>query len=111
ERIVAVTRNDAHRLIEECMLSANICAARYLIKHDCPGLYRVHAGHTPEKLMDLRKFLAVHGLKLPGKEEPTPRDYAKLLNTIAERPDAHVIQTVLLRSLSQAMYEPENKGH
>ncbi len=111
ERIVALQRNDAHRLIEECMLCANICAARYLLKNDCPGLYRVHSGPTPEKLMDLRKFLSVHGLKLPGKEEPTSRDYAKLLDTIAERPDAHVIQTVLLRSLSQAMYEPENKGH
>jgi len=111
ERIVALERNDAHRLIEECMLCANICAARYLLKNDCPGLFRVHEGPSVEKLMDLRKFLNEHGLKLPGKEEPTPRDYAKLLDTIAERPDARVIQTVLLRSLSQAIYDPENKGH
>ena len=111
ERIVALQRNDAHRLIEECMLCANISAARYLLQNDCPGLFRVHEGPSPEKLMDLRKFLNEHGLKLPGKELPTPRDYAKLLETVAERPDAHVIQTVLLRSLSQAVYDPENKGH
>ncbi len=111
ERIVALERNDAHRLIEECMLCANICAARYLLKNDCPGLFRNHEGPSPEKLMDLRKFLNEHGLTLPGKETPTPRDYAQLLEIVAERPDAHVIQTVLLRSLSQAVYDPENKGH
>jgi ribonuclease R len=111
ERIVAVHRNDAHRLIEECMLCANICAARFLLKHEAEGLYRNHEGPSPEKLNDLRKFLGELGLKLPGKEEPEPKDYAKLLLTIADRPDAHLIQTVLLRSLSQAMYSPENKGH
>lgn len=111
ERIVAMTRNDAHRLIEECMLCANISAALFLLKHECPGLYRVHEGPSAEKLMDLRKFLSELGLKLPGKEQPTPRDYATLLDTVSGRPDAHVIQTVLLRSLSQAIYHPENKGH
>ncbi len=111
ERIIAMQRNDAHRLIEECMLCANICAARFLLKHECPGLYRVHEGPSAEKLNDLRKFLSEHGLKLPGGEIPTPRDYAKLLDSIAHRPDAHIIQTVLLRSLSQAIYHPENKGH
>lgn len=111
ERIVPLERNDAHKLIEECMLCANICAARYLLKNECPALYRVHDGPSPEKLADLRKFLNDVGLKLPGKEEPTPRDYAKLLKTIRERPDAHLIQTILLRSLSQALYSPENKGH
>lgn len=111
ERIVALQRNDAHRVIEECMLCANISAARFLLKNQCPGLYRVHEGPSKEKLLDLRKFLNMHALKLPGKETPTPKDYAKLLASIADRPDAHVIQTVLLRSLSQAMYSPENKGH
>jgi ribonuclease R len=111
ERIVAVQRNDAHRLIEECMLCANICAARFLLKNDCPGLYRVHEGPSPEKLMDLRKFLNENGLKLPGGETPTPRDYAALLLSVEGRPDAHIIQTVLLRSLSQAVYDPENRGH
>ncbi len=111
ERIVALVRNDAHRLIEECMLCANICAARFLEKNECPALYRVHEGPTLTKLIDLRKFLGELGLNLPGTEEPAPRDYADLLKKIASRPDARLIQTVLLRSLSQAMYSPENKGH
>lgn len=111
ERIIALQRNDAHRVIEECMLCANICAALFLLKNKCPGLYRIHEGPPPDKLMDLRKFLGELGLTLTGSEEPTPRDYAKLLQIIGNRPDAHLIQTVLLRSLSQAMYSPENKGH
>ncbi len=111
EKIVALQRNDAHRLIEECMLCANICAARFLLKNECPGLYRVHEGPSAEKLIDLRKFLNELGLKMPGREEPTPRDYAKLLESVTDRPDAHIIQTVLLRSLSQAIYDPENRGH
>ena len=111
ERIVALQRNDAHRVIEECMLCANICAAHFLLENDCPALYRVHDGPSPEKMIDLRKFLGELGLTLPGSEEPKPRDYADLLKTIQGRPDAHLIQTVLLRSLSQAMYSPENKGH
>lgn len=111
ERIVAMIRNDAHKLIEECMLCANICAARFLSKHESPGLFRVHEGPTAAKLLDLRKFLGELGLTLPGAEEPRPRDYAELLKKIPERPDARLIQTVLLRSLSQAIYSPENKGH
>ncbi len=111
ERIVALMRNDAHRLIEECMLCANICAARFLSKNECPGLFRVHEGPTAAKLLDLRKFLGELGLALPGADEPKPRDYAELLTKIASRPDARLIQTVLLRSLSQAVYSPDNKGH
>lgn len=111
ERIIAMQRNDAHRLIEECMLCANICAARFLLKNEYSGLYRNHEGPSAEKLADLRKFLGELGLKLPGREEPTPRDYASLLKSITDRPDAHLIQTVLLRSLSQAVYSSENKGH
>ena len=111
ERIVALMRNDAHRLIEECMLCANICAARFLSEHECPGLFRVHEGPTQTKLLDLRKFLGELGLKLPGSEEPKPGDYAELLREISSRPDARLIQTVLLRSLSQAIYSPDNKGH
>lgn len=111
EKIIPLQRNDAHRLIEECMLCANICAARFLLKNDCPGLYRDHEGPSLEKLEDLRRFLGELGLKLPGGEKPEPRDYAKLLASIADRPEAHLIQTVLLRSLSQAVYSPENKGH
>lgn len=111
EKIIPLQRNDAHRLIEECMLCANICAARFLLREDCPGLFRNHEGPSIEKLADLRKFLNELGLKLPGGEEPTPRDYSILLSQIADRPEAHLIQTVLLRSLSQAVYSSENKGH
>ncbi len=111
EKIVPLQRNDAHRVIEEAMLCANICAAKFLLKNQAPGLYRVHEGPSIEKLLDLRKFLGELGLTLPGKEEPTPKDYANLLKTIEDRPDAHVIEMVLLRSLSQAMYSHENVGH
>jgi ribonuclease R len=111
ERIVPLQRNDAHKLIEECMLCANICAAQFLMKNDCPTLFRVHEGPGNEKLEDLRRFLGEMGLKLPGQAEPTPADYATLLQTISTRPDAHLIQMMLLRSLSQAVYSPENKGH
>jgi ribonuclease R len=111
ERIVPLYRNNAHRLIEECMLCANICAAEFLLKHNFATLFRVHEGPTDEKLQDLHKFLGEMGLKLPGGQTPTPKDYAKLLTSISERPDARLIQTVLLRSLSQAVYTPENKGH
>lgn len=111
ERIVPLQRNDAHRVIEECMLCANICAAKFLLKNDCPALYRIHEGPGEEKLLDLRRFLGELALKLPGSKEPTPADYAALLESISTRPDAHIIQMVLLRSLSQAVYSPENKGH
>ena len=111
ERIVPLKRNDAHRLIEECMLCANICAALFLIKNKYPALFRVHHGPSPEKLIDLRRFLGELSLTLPGKDIPKPEDYARLLEKIRSRPDAHLIQTVLLRSLSQAVYSPENKGH
>jgi len=111
EKIVPAERNDAHKLIEECMLCANICAAHYLLKNECPALYRVHEGPSAEKLLDLRKFLAELGLNMPGRDIPTPSDYSALLKTIANRPDFHVIQTVLLRSLSQAIYSDKSRGH
>jgi ribonuclease R len=111
ERIVPTMRNDAHRLIEECMLCANICAAEYLLKNNFPTLFRVHEGPSDDKLADLRKFLGEMALKLPGGTKPTPSDYAELLSTISSRPDARIIQTVLLRSLSQAIYSAENRGH
>jgi ribonuclease R len=111
ERIVPTQRNDAHRVIEECMLCANICAAKFLLKNECHTLFRIHEGPNAEKLEDLRRFLGEVGLKMPGKKIPSPGDYAALLESIAHRPDAHLIQMVLLRSLSQAVYSPENKGH
>lgn len=111
EKIVPYERYNSHRVIEECMLCANICAARFLEKHKQLGLYRVHEGPTEEKLHDLRRFLNEMGLKMPGHREPVPGDYAHILRVIQERPDVHMIQTVLLRSMSQAVYSPENKGH
>lgn len=111
EKIVPYERFNSHRVIEECMLCANICAARYLEKNKQSGLYRVHQGPTEEKLFDLRRFLNEMGLSMPHHREPVPGDYAHILRVIQDRPDAHMIQTVLLRSMSQAVYSPENKGH
>jgi ribonuclease R len=111
EKIVPYERFNSHRVIEECMLSANICAARFLEKNEQPALYRVHQGPTQEKLNDLRRFLQEMGLKMPTNREPLPADYATILRAVADRPDANMIQTVLLRSMSQAVYQPENKGH
>lgn len=105
-------RNDAHRLIEECMLCANVATARFLAEHELPALYRVHDGPPAEKLEKLRGFLGELGLTLyRGKGEPTPKDYLNLLESVRGRPDYHLIQTVMLRSLSQALYSPDNAGH
>jgi ribonuclease R len=111
EQIVPVVRNDAHKLIEECMVAANVAAADFLLKHKIPSLYRVHEGPGDEKLTDLRSFLAELGLSLGGGDKPAPKHYAKLLELVEQRPDAHLLQTVLLRSLSQAVYSPDNIGH
>jgi len=111
ERIIPVVRNDAHKLIEECMLAANVCAAGFLHEHHHPVLYRVHQGPTPEKLEALREFMKEFGLGLTGDDEPQAADYSKLLKKIKGRPDAGLLQTVMLRSLRQAKYEPENIGH
>ncbi|MFO5972189.1 AAA family ATPase, partial [Pseudomonas aeruginosa] len=105
-------RNDAHRLIEECMLCANVATARFLQKHAIPALYRVHDGPPQEKLNNLRQFLGELGLSLGrGKAAPTPGDYQELLEKIHDRADFRLIQTVMLRSLSQAVYSPDNNGH
>ena len=111
DRIVPVVRNDAHRLIEECMLAANVCSADFLLTHQHPCLFRVHEGPTPEKLDVLRGFLKLVALTLPGGETPTAKDYAKLMEKIKLRPDGNVLQTMLLRSLQQAVYTPNNVGH
>jgi ribonuclease R len=111
DQIVPVERNDAHKLIEEFMIAANVCAAEFLLDNKIPALYRVHQGPSEEKLANLREFLSSVGLTLGGGDEPEPKHYAKILDQIEGRPDAHLIQTVLLRSLSQAVYTPENNGH
>jgi ribonuclease R len=111
EKIIPYERFDSHRVIEECMLCANICAARFLEKHEQPGLYRVHQGPTEEKLENLKKFLQEMGMSMPAHRAPVPADYAHILRIIQDRPDAHMIQTMLLRSMSQAIYSPDNRGH
>ncbi len=111
EKIVAEPRNDAHRLIEECMLAANVCAGAFVARHEHPVLYRVHDVPSVEKVRALRDFLAELGLQLPGGEIPRPKDYAQLLERIRKRPDFALLQTILLRSLKQAIYSPANAGH
>lgn len=110
-KIVPRSRNEAHRMIEEAMLLANVCAADYLERNEITGLYRNHERPEDAKLLSLRDFLKVFALRLDGGAEPKSADYAKLLKSIQERPDAHLLQTVMLRSLRQAKYSPENKGH
>jgi ribonuclease R len=111
EKIVPLVRNDAHKLIEECMLSANVAAARFLEAHGLVGLYRVHERPRAEKIADLRDFLGEFGLELTGEDEPTTLDYQLLLKKAQARPEIHLIQMVMLRSMMQAVYSPNNKGH
>lgn len=111
DRIEASTRNDAHRLIEECMLAANVCASDFLKAHEHPALYRIHEGPTPEKLEALRTFMGEFGFGIGGGDTPHAKDYAKVLARIKGRPDELLLQTVLLRSMQQAVYSPDNVGH
>ena len=111
EKIVPVQRNDAHKLIEECMLAANVCAADFLSKNEHAALYRIHEGPTPEKLEALRTFMAEVGFGVTGGDKPHAKDYSKLMDQIKTRPDAQLLQTVLLRSMQQAVYSPDNVGH
>ncbi len=109
--IVPLVRNDAHKLIEEFMITANTAAAKFLTRKKIPRLLRIHDGPGSEKLLALRTFLGELGLRLGGSAAPTPLDYMNLLESVRERPDAHLIQTILLRSMSQAVYSPETRGH
>ena len=109
--IEPLVRHDAHKVIEECMLAANVAAARHLLRHKMPALYRIHEKPSAEKLTDLGEFLAEMGLRLQGGADPTAKDYANLLDEVKDRPDFHVIQVVLLRSMMQAVYSDNNVGH
>lgn len=111
DRIEPVVRNDAHKIIEECMILANIAASNFMEKHKEPALYRIHATPSEEKLTSFRTFLSEFGLTLGGGRKPTTKDYAELLEKVKERPDHELIQTMLLRSLSQAVYHADNIGH
>jgi ribonuclease R len=109
--IVPSSRNDAHKLIEECMLAANVSTAQFLIEHEHPALYRIHEGPNEDKLNQVRAMLKDFGLSLGGGKTPTPGDYAELLKKIKGRIDEPLLNTVLLRSLRQAVYSPDNVGH
>lgn len=111
EKIIPRTRNDAHKLIEECMLAANVCAAELLMEYKHPGTYRIHASPTKEKLTQVRTFLKQLNLQLNGGDSPSASDYAALMSKIKGRPDAPLLQTMLLRSMQQAVYSPDNIGH
>lgn len=111
EKILPRIRNDAHKLIEECMLAANVCAANLLEEFKHLGVYRIHAGPTKEKLTQVRNFLRQVGLSLTGGDKPSASDYAQLMQKIKDRPDSQLLQTMLLRSMQQAVYSPDNIGH
>ena len=111
EKIVPRTRNDAHRLIEECMLAANVCSADFIGQGKHVGLYRVHEGPTPEKVELLRAYLKALGVGLAVSDEPRPEEFQRIAEATHERVDAEQIHMMLLRSMSQAIYTPTNSGH
>ncbi len=109
--ILPLERTVAHRLVEECMLCANECAARLLNEIGCPTLYRVHQAPDPEKVDRLRSFLHEIGFELNGGSEPKPRDYSHVLREINNRKDRSVIEALMLRSMNRAVYQTNNIGH
>ena len=111
EKIIPRTRNDAHKLIEEAMLAANVCSADFILSSKHVGLFRVHEGPTPEKKDVLRQYLKTMGVSQTISEEPSPGEFAAIAAATKDRPDAQQIHTMLLRSMSQAIYTPMNSGH
>jgi ribonuclease R len=110
-RVEPRERNDAHRIIEECMIAANVEAARFLERHKLPTLFRVHAGPDEDKLGELKAFLGAFGISLPTRERLEPRHVSDIVRQVSGRPDAALIEAVVLRSMKQAVYQPENVGH
>ena len=111
EKIVPRVRNDAHKLIEEAMLAANVCSADFILQSKHPGLFRVHEGPTPEKIDLLRGYLKATGVGLTVGDNPKPSEFQAIAEATKERPDAQQIHSMLLRSMSQAVYTPDNNGH
>ena len=111
DRIEVVPRNDAHRLIEECMIAANVQAANFLKHHRIPGLYRVHPKPDPDRFADLRLYLVSLGLKVSHPDHVEPRHFTELIRQTSDRPDAAAIMMAMLRSLTHAEYSPTNIGH
>ncbi len=111
KEIVSVARNDAHRLIEECMIAANVQAAKFIRKHRIAGLFRVHAKPDPERFEELRQYLLSLDLKVPHPDHVEPRQFNRLLAEVKDRPDSQAISMAMLRSLTHAEYTPGNIGH
>jgi len=111
DSIQPVHRNEAHKIIEECMLAANVSAAKFLLKENSPAIYRNHESPKEEKLELLKNYIAEFGLKLGGGQKPSAKDYSALLKSIKLRPESQMLQTIILRSMQQAVYETKNKGH
>ncbi|HSN33035.1 MAG TPA: ribonuclease R, partial [Ideonella sp.] len=111
EKIVPRVRTEAHKLIEEAMLAANVCSADFVALHEHAALYRVHEGPTPEKRTLLQNYLKALGLGLAISDDPTPAEYQQIAHTTKDRPDATQIHTMLLRSMQQAIYTASNSGH
>ena len=111
EKIVPRTRNEAHRLIEEAMLAANVCSADFIAQSKQPGLFRVHEGPTAEKQDVLRGYLKAIGVGLSISDDPKPGEFQAIANATKDRPDAQQVHSMLLRSMSQAIYTPMNEGH
>lgn len=104
-------RNDAHKLIEECMIAANVEAARFLLRRRIPAPFRIHERPPEAKYADLLEFLQEFGLRMPPWAKVEPRDFARMLRKVRGRPDAALLESVLLRSQSLAVYSPDNLGH
>ena len=111
EKIVPRVRNDAHKLIEEAMLAANVCSADFILQSKHPGLFRVHEGPTPEKVDLLRGYLKATGVGMSVSDNPKPAEFQAIAEATKERPDAQQIHSMLLRSMQQAVYTPDNNGH
>lgn len=109
--IDVLVRNDAHKIIEECMILANVSTAKFIEKHNAQGLFRVHDKPSGDKYQNFVTYIRELGIETPAKEEPTPADYGQILKRIADRPDQELIQTMLLRSMRQAVYQSDNLGH
>jgi len=111
DKIIASERNDAHKLIEECMLVANVAAAKFILKHKAGGLFRVHDAPEADRMANLRDFLSFKGVKLKGGATPSVKDLNDALKTFDGQDDQSIAENVVLRSMQQAMYTPENVGH
>ncbi len=111
DKIIPRVRNDAHKLIEEAMLAANVCSADFILQSKHPGLFRVHEGPTPEKIDVLRGYLKATGVGMTVGDKPKPAEFQAIAEATKERPDAQQIHSMLLRSMSQAVYTPDNNGH